>query len=207
MHLDWEALLTHYGYLAVLVGTFLEGESILVMGGLAAHEGYLELPWVLAAAFAGSFSGDQLYFFIGRLHGKKFLAKRPAWQGRVDRVHQLLERYHTLYILGFRFLYGLRTISPFVLGTGGVRTRRFFILNFIGALVWSIAIGGAGYLFGGVVTMVLGKAKEYFIYLLAAIFVVGGVLTLRAHLRQQRRAKEEGSRTGAEALASDEAPQ
>jgi membrane protein DedA with SNARE-associated domain len=37
-----ESILDPYGYLAVLVGTFLEGETILVLGGFAAHRGYLQ---------------------------------------------------------------------------------------------------------------------------------------------------------------------
>ena len=31
------ALLEHYGYLAVFAGTFVEGESMLLLGGYAAH--------------------------------------------------------------------------------------------------------------------------------------------------------------------------
>ncbi len=61
-----EILIRNYGYWAVLVGTFLEGETILVLGGLSAHLGYLKLPWVIAAAFCGTLPGDQLYFFLGR---------------------------------------------------------------------------------------------------------------------------------------------
>lgn len=37
-------LLDHYGYLAVLVCNVLEGETILILGGFAAHQGYLQLP-------------------------------------------------------------------------------------------------------------------------------------------------------------------
>ncbi len=61
-----QELVSNYGYLAIGVGTFLEGETILVLGGLAAHRGFLQLPWVVACAFLGAFSGHQLYFHIGR---------------------------------------------------------------------------------------------------------------------------------------------
>lgn len=53
-------LLREYGYYAVFLGTFLEGETVLVMAGFAAHSGYLQLPWVIAVA--GGTLGDQLYF-------------------------------------------------------------------------------------------------------------------------------------------------
>lgn len=47
-----ESLIENYGYLAILIGTFLESETILVLGGFIAHQGYLALPWVILAAFA-----------------------------------------------------------------------------------------------------------------------------------------------------------
>ena len=44
------------GYVAIFVGTFLEGESILALGGLAAEHGYLSFPVVVAVAVLGVFS-------------------------------------------------------------------------------------------------------------------------------------------------------
>ena len=46
----------------LMAATFLEGETILVLAGLAAHQGYLVLTWVILAAFLGSLCGDQLFF-------------------------------------------------------------------------------------------------------------------------------------------------
>lgn len=60
-----ETFLQTYGYWAILIGTFLEGETILVLGGLAAHMGYMDLTGVILTAFAGSLCGDQLFFLPG----------------------------------------------------------------------------------------------------------------------------------------------
>jgi len=79
-----ESLIETYGYLAILIGTFLEGETILVLGGFAAHRGYLALPWVILAAFIGSLCGDQLFFYLGRKHSQMILAKRQSWQSRIE---------------------------------------------------------------------------------------------------------------------------
>ena len=74
-----ESLLNSYAYPLILVGTFLEGETILVLGGVSAHMGYLSIKWVVACGFAGTLLGDQLYFYLGRRHGTSFVADRPAW--------------------------------------------------------------------------------------------------------------------------------
>ena len=60
--MDLQSIIENYGYAAILIGTFLEGETILVLAGLAAHQGYLVLSWVILAAFVGSLCGDQLFF-------------------------------------------------------------------------------------------------------------------------------------------------
>ena len=76
-----EHLIDSYGYIVVLIGTLLEGETILVLGGIAAKLGYLELPWVITCAFTGTLLGDQFFFFMGRYKGHAYLEKRPAWKG------------------------------------------------------------------------------------------------------------------------------
>ena len=66
--MDLQSIIENYGYAAILIGTFLEGETILVLAGLAAHQGCLVLTWVILAAFMGSLCGDQLFFYLGRKH-------------------------------------------------------------------------------------------------------------------------------------------
>ena len=179
--------LASYGYLALLLGTFLEGETILVLGGIAAHQGYLKLTGVILSAFAGSLMGDQLFFFLGRRHKDYILKKRPAWQIRIERVSRLVARYENITILIFRFLYGLRSVTPFVLGMSGVRTAKFIILNCCGALLWAVVVAVAGYLFGNVLEGLLGEIKHYEKFVLAGVASMGGVLWMYHFWRQRRR--------------------
>jgi membrane protein DedA with SNARE-associated domain len=62
--MNWELVIGSYGYIALFLGTFVEGETILLMAGFAAHLGYLYLPWVILVAFLGSLSGDQVFFLL-----------------------------------------------------------------------------------------------------------------------------------------------
>ena len=103
-----------YGYIAILVGCFLEGETVLVLGGVAAAQGYLVLPGVMAAAFIGSLSGDQLFFHLGRRYGPGVMARKPRLRRANARLQGWMGRYETWLVLGFRFLYGLRSAAPFV---------------------------------------------------------------------------------------------
>lgn len=174
--MNWELIIGSYGYIALLVGTFLEGETILILAGFAAHLGYLHLPWVILVAFLGTLSGDQLFFYLGRRQSRFVLDKHPAWQRRLDRVERLFERYQTLLILGFRFLYGLRAVTPFVLGRSGVAPGYFFLLNTVGAVVWSLVVGIGGYLFGNILKIIMGDIKRYELEAFGAIAIIGGLI-------------------------------
>lgn len=189
-----QSFIQTYGYVAVLVGTFVEGETVLVMGGFAAHQGYMKLPWVILSAFVGTLAGDQLFFFLGRLRGHAFLAKRPSWQLRADKIHKLLESYKIPVLLGFRFLYGMRTITPFVIGMSRVPTRLFIFLNTASAAVWAVTIGTAGYLFGRALKLIMGDIKQYEHGALLAIAVIGLLIWgIHSYRRRPRKATHSGS--------------
>jgi len=181
-----ETFLQTYGYWAILVGTFLEGETILVLAGLIAHQGYLDLSGVILAAFAGSLFGDQLFFYIGRRHSELIMRRRPGWQTRLQRAERLVDRYQTPLVLGFRFLYGLRTVTPFAIGLSKIPVLRFALLNAIGAGVWAVVIGGGGYLFGQVVEDLIGNIRRYEILLFTLVLVVGAAVWA-VHLFRRRR--------------------
>jgi membrane protein DedA with SNARE-associated domain len=180
-------LLDKYGYVAVLLGTFFEGETILVMAGFAAHQGYLNLPGVMLAAFAGSLAGDQLAFFLGRRHGKRLVARFPRLTVGVGHANRLLERYGTWLLLGFRFVYGIRNVTPFTAGLSHIAVARFAVLNVIGALLWSVVIGAAGYTFGGGFQLVIDRARRFEEHALLVIAGLGALAAVVHVLRRSRR--------------------
>jgi len=181
-----QSFIDTYGYLAIFVGSFLEGETILVLGGLAAHRGYLALPYVILTAFIGTLCGDQLFFFLGRWHSDAFLKKRPSWCARVEKAQKLLNRFRTPIILGFRFFYGLRTVTPFVIGMSAVPTVRFVFLNAAGALIWAITVGIGGYLFGNALEIFIGNIKNNELKVFGVIAALGAIIWIFHVVRRKR---------------------
>jgi membrane protein DedA with SNARE-associated domain len=185
--MDLQSIIENYGYVAILAGTFLEGETILVLAGLASHQGYLVLAWVILAAFLGSLCGDQLFFYLGRKHSQAVLSRRPAWKQKAEKVHKLMNRFQTPMILSFRFLYGLRTVTPFVIGMSPVSAKKFVVLNAAGALVWAVAIGSGGYLFGHALEVFIGKIKSYEIYIMGSVAIIGLLIWIFHFYSRRRR--------------------
>jgi membrane protein DedA with SNARE-associated domain len=187
--MDLAQIVRDYGYIAILIGTFLEGETIVLIAGFLAFTGHLDLPLVILAAFVGSCSGDQLYFFIGRFQGRKLLKRFPAWQERTERVFYHVHRHQNLLILSFRFFYGLRNVTPFAVGMSEVTTPRFVSLNIIGAAVWATTFGFVGYSFGHAFEQLLGTVKKYEMTALGLLVVLGLTIWLSARLRNHYRKK------------------
>ena len=166
-------LVQTWGYPAVFLGTFLEGETVLVAAGFAAQRGYLSLPLVMLIAAVASFLGDQTFFWIGRLYGPRLLARLPRLRPAVERVAALLTRHHTPVILSVRFLYGLRIAGPMAIGMSGVPWRRFLVLNLLGAVAWAMIISAAGYGLGQVLHTLIADLRQHEALVLAALLATG----------------------------------
>jgi membrane protein DedA with SNARE-associated domain len=179
-------MISRYGYFALFAGVVVEGEAVLIAASFAAHQGYLDPYWVIVVAFLGCIVGDESYFFLGRFKGRSYLAKRPLWQLRVRKVQSLLERYHRWVVVGFRFLYGLRSVTPFALGMSNVKTTHFIVLNLIGAFLWSVVMGAFGFLIGDVAKALVADARRYDRWILCAILAAGALVWLRYYLKKRR---------------------
>ncbi len=155
--MDIAHLIQTYGYVAVAVGSFLEGEAVLLAGSLAAYHGNLVLPLVLGIAAIASFMGDLPYFFAGRRYGPRVLRRFPSLRRRKMRLENMMRRHHVMLVLSLRFLYGMRIAGLLALGTSRMPALRFLFLDFVGALVWSAGICAAGYGAGGLLNRLFEK--------------------------------------------------
>ena len=79
-------------------------------------------------------------------------------------------------IFGFRFLYGLRTVTPIALGASRIAPLRFLILNILGALTWTIVIGVMGYMFGHTLEVIIGDVKRYELWLFIGLAALGVII-------------------------------
>jgi membrane protein DedA with SNARE-associated domain len=189
--MNYETLIADYGYLAILIGMFVEGETVLLLGGLAARLGFLDFRWVLATAGGSALLSDQLFFHLGRYHGTWVLARFPRLQLRAGGILARVHRHQTLLTVGFRFLYGCRTITPILLGSCGVRPLRFGMLNIAGVAVWTAVFGLLGYTVGEAAVHLLGHVKHHEIDLVLVLLAAGACwhLILRIRARRQLASK------------------
>ena len=167
------ALAARYGLAALFVGAGLEGEAVAVAGGLLAHQGVFALPAACAAAVGGSLLADQIWFTLGRRFRDHRWVARVRATAAFARAVATLERHPIGFIFGFRFVYGLRTVSPVAIGTSQVPGRTFRLVNAGSAAVWGTGFTLLGYLAGNAVERWLGKLHPHGLRLW---WIVGGLV-------------------------------
>lgn len=186
-----QTILTQYGYLlypVILVWTFIEGETVVIITGALASEGKYNISVELLAlfAFSGSFLGDQLYYYIGRKYGTPLLNRWPTLGAKIDWAFHLVKTHPTLFILSFRFIYGVRNIAPFVIGIAGVPRVRYLVLNFIAAMIWAHTFAWGGYLLGIALAQWLGDNKWT---MLGGFVALAAAFGLYGYINQKRKLK------------------
>ncbi len=187
--MSFAAAVSHFGYLALIVGLLLEGETVLVLAAFMARRGYLNLSIVILLGCLVSFASDQFFFWMGRTRGSQFLEKRPAWKFHVEKAKLLLRRNTILLFLGVRFLYGLRTAMPFVIGMSKFNPKKFMLWNFIGSFIWALIFGLAGQLIGNIMSAIFEDVKEHEFMIAMGIILAGVVFGLyRRHVDRREKA-------------------
>lgn len=162
-----------WGYVAVFLGSLIEGESVIFIAGFFAHEGVLSLPKIIIVSFIGTLFADQALYHVGRHYGNHVIDRFPSLRPRADKAFELLRRYDNIFILSFRFIWGIRIISPIIIGSSGVEFKRFLILNFIAAIIWSVGSCVAAYYFAHLIMDKMHLLPK----IILGILLIGGILT------------------------------
>ena len=155
-----EFLLQKFGYLAVFIGTFLEGETILVMAGFFAERGYLEIFTVMLVACLGAFCGHVFWFWLGRTQGVRLLERFPKMKKHFGKGIRMFERYGAPAIFITQWLYGLRVTCAVIIGISRISLLKFLLYEALTCTIWAIVIGSLGYYFGRAVERLLGRAAH-----------------------------------------------
>lgn len=123
--MDLNTLISQYGYAALVIGSLAEGETVTLLGGLAAHQGLLKFPLVVLSVALGGMIGDQVLYLCGRRFGGKLLRRFSKHQDKIERAQKLIQRHPYLFVIGTRFMYGFRVIGPTLIGASQLPPKIF----------------------------------------------------------------------------------
>ena len=177
---------------ALLVGIFIPGETAVVVGGVLAGLGRVNLATMIVVVVVCAIVGDSVGYEVGKKAGPWFLERRPL-KGNlgVRKSMAMLERYGGPAVFLGRFVAVARAVIPGLAGVSGLRYRTFLFYNALGGLIWGIGYTVLGYVVGLSFERILQRVGEWSLAVVGAVvvaFVVGQVLLRR---RERRRLREE----------------
>ena len=133
------------------VGLVAPGETAIVLGGVVAAHGEIDLLTVLLVAWVAAALGDLASFALGARLGRPFLHTHGPRVGvtapRLARVERFYERHGAKAILVGRFVGIVRAVSPFLAGSSGLPARKFLPWSLLGTALWASAFTLVGYAF------------------------------------------------------------
>ena len=199
--LGWLGIYVYFGLFFIVfaetglaVGFFLPGDSLLVVAGLFAAAGKLNIALILLAFFLGSIIGDNTGYWTGRIMGKRLFNRENSLifkPSRVEKAHQFFEKYGAKTVIMARFVPIVRTFAPLVIGAAEMPYAKFLTYSVLGGAIWICSMVLAGYFLGGVVESAFGIKLEDHIEKVVIVVVALSLLPPLIEFLKHRFGKKE----------------
>jgi len=177
------------------VGFFLPGDSLLVVAGLFAAAGKLNLALLLSTLAVAAVVGDAVGYYTGATMGPRLFRRQKSLLFRpshLQRAHAFYEKYGGKTIVIARFVPIVRTFAPIVAGAAQMPYRRFVIFNIAGAVLWVFSMILGGYFLGNLLKEKLGidleEHIEWVVIIVVALSLMPPVIEYIKSRRERTRA-------------------
>lgn len=171
------------------VGLVAPGETAIVVGGVVAGQGQIDIVTLIALVWFAAVAGDLTSFALGHFLGREFLVRHgrkvSITPERLETVEGFFEKHGGKAILLGRFVGLVRAIAPFLAGSSGMRLRRFLPYDIVGAGLWGTTFCLLGYAFWQSFGTVLEYAKTGTLALGTTIVIITVIVVTVRYLRQQ----------------------
>jgi membrane protein DedA with SNARE-associated domain len=174
-----EDLVYRFGLLAIFLGTALEGDLALILGGVAAHLGYVDPLAAAVAGTLGGFAGDATWFVIGRRNADALRSSR-VYRRVGPTIERLTARFGPWQLLLARPVYGTRVASMLFWGTQRLAPGRFAALDLAACAAWAALLISLGYGSTSGVHALMGEVRRAEEWVAGAI-VLAAALALLGH--------------------------
>ncbi len=169
--------LSQYGYIAIFILTFFEGESVLIAAGFLAFSGYLDVYLIIIVATVASYVGHGSFFLIALKRREAFINFASKFiKINLKKLESLMARYGVAAIFISQWIYGFRLMSAAVLGLSRMGKTKYFSYLLISCFLWATICTYAGYFFGTALKDMLGDIKAYEKHIAAGVLVAGFII-------------------------------
>ena len=148
--------LATYGYIILGYYSFGGGMLGLIGAGILSSMGKMDITASIAIATVANFIGDTVLFYLAQTNKKedqKYLTKHKR---KIAYTNLLMRRYGWLVVFLQKYVYGVKTLVPIVMGLTKYDFRRFTLLNIPASILWGLVVGLVSYYFSEAVRAYFG---------------------------------------------------
>ena len=174
-----------FGEAALFIGFVLPGETSVIVAGVVASQGRVNIVALCVLVVVAAILGDSVGYFVGQRWGPRLLKLR-LFQRRRDDLNRAIEGLRQrgpYYVFLGRFTAFLRAVMPGLAGLSRMQYRRFLLANAAGALVWGVGYSLLGYFAGTALT----KIERFASWFGIAVLVVVVAVIVTIYIRHRRR--------------------
>ena len=147
--------LSTYGYLILAFYSFGGGMLALIGAGILSAIGKMDITTSIFIATISNFAGDTFLFYMSQINKKEVMKYMKKHRRKIAYTNLLMRKYGWLAVFIQKYIYGVKTLVPIIMGLSRYDFKRFVILNFFASIVWGLVVGLGSYYFSAI-------AKELF---------------------------------------------
>ena len=164
-----EDLIRDWGYIILFLYSFGGGFLALVVAGILAFSGELNIFVVILVAGAANFVGDQFLFTLARKNKAQAKQMMQKHRRKIAMAHLMMRKYGSWVIFLQKYIYGIKTLIPLAMGLTKYDYKKFILFNIFATALWAIFIGMASYMMGDLVYTYIEEFKSYGLAVVAII--------------------------------------
>ncbi|MDX4058764.1 DedA family protein [Aliarcobacter skirrowii] len=182
-----EQFIQDWGYIALFLYSFGGGFLALVIAAAFSFDGTLNIYVTIAVAAFSNIIGSQFLFFMAKKNKIFAQDMMNNHKRKVAFVQLLFRKYGLFIIIVQKYIYGIKTLVPLVMGISDYNAYKFTILNIIASILWAVTIGYASYIAG---SFLLEFADNIKYIGLITVVVVLGILIMSFRPKKRRKSRK-----------------
>jgi membrane protein DedA with SNARE-associated domain len=140
-----------YGYIILAFYSFGGGFFALAAAGILSALGKMDIWLSIVVATSSNFVGDTFLFYLAQSNKKEVMKYMKKYRRKIAYTNLLMRKYGWMAVFLQKYIYGVKTLVPVLMGLSRYDIKKFVVLNFFASIVWGIVIGLTSYLFSSTV--------------------------------------------------------
>lgn len=148
--------LATYGYLILAYYSFGGGMLGLIGAGILSAMGTMDITFSILIATVANFVGDTVLFYLAQTNKKEVQKYLTKHKRKIAWTNLLMRRYGWLTVFLQKYIYGVKTLVPIIMGLSRYDLKKFVVLNFFASILWGLVVGLGSYWFSEAVRRFFG---------------------------------------------------